>query len=131
MKELGQFHSADARERFLAAYDRAFAMWPTPWEAMDVETSYATTHVRVHGVPDGEPVVLLHGADSNACQWYEQVGVLGERYRVFAVDAPGHPGRSVQRKPVHDPADSAAWLRETLAALGLTRVHLVGQSYGG
>src|SRR5580700_7509328 len=52
-----------AREKFLAAYERVFALWPQPCEEFDVETATATT--RVHAFrphPDGDPVVLLTGA---------------------------------------------------------------------
>ena len=43
-----------ARERFMAAYERAFALWPQPCEEFDVETATATT--RVHAArPGGSP----------------------------------------------------------------------------
>lgn len=59
---LGRFTSGQAWEKFLAAYERAFAaLWPTPWQELDVETSYGATHVHRYGPARGEPVVLLHG----------------------------------------------------------------------
>jgi pimeloyl-ACP methyl ester carboxylesterase len=127
----GQFRGDAQRERFLAAYDRAFALWPTPWTEADVGTDFGTTHVHRYGPPDGVPVVLLHGANSNAVQWYPFVAALGARHPVIALDTLGDPGRSVARVPIHDPATSAAWLDQTLAGLAVDRVHLVGHSYGG
>ncbi|WP_337999694.1 alpha/beta fold hydrolase [Streptomyces murinus] len=37
----------------------------------------------------------------------------------------------MQRAALHEPEHAARWLDETLAGLGLDRVHLVGGSYGG
>ncbi|CAO5149765.1 Alpha/beta hydrolase fold protein [Frankia sp. AiPs1] len=137
---VGRFRGEKQRARFLAAYDGAFtALWPTPWEETEVETEFGTTHVHRYGPVSGRqasatvgaPVVLLHGANSNAVQWYPFLAALGARHPVIALDTLGDPGRSVARRPIHHPADSAAWLDQTLAALGVRHAHLVGHSYGG
>jgi pimeloyl-ACP methyl ester carboxylesterase len=129
--EAGRFVSDEARARFMAAYDRAFTLWPRPWEEFDVETRPATTHVHRYGPASGEPVVLLHAAGFNGSMWYPNVAALGRDRPVFALDTPGDPNRSVARAPVASPQASAAWLDEVLAGLGTDRAHLVGSSYGG
>jgi pimeloyl-ACP methyl ester carboxylesterase len=129
--EAGRFTSDEARARFLAAYDRAFTLWPRPWAEFDVETRFTTTHVHRYGPAEGEPVVLLHGAGFNASMWYPNVAALGQEHPVFAVDTPGDPNRSVARAPIAGPEASAAWLDELLAGLGPGPAHLVGASYGG
>jgi pimeloyl-ACP methyl ester carboxylesterase len=130
--EAGQFRNAAARERFLRAYDQAFeALWPMTRVELDVETRFGTTHVHRSGAEQGDPVVLLHGANSNAVQWYPFVEVLGAGHPVFAVDTLGDPSRSVARTAIHEPADSAAWLDDVFDGLGIERVHLVGHSRGG
>lgn len=53
--EPGGFVSDEARERFLAAYDRGFTLWPGPWTEFDVETATTTTHVHRYGPAEGEP----------------------------------------------------------------------------
>lgn len=128
---IGRFTSEAAAAKFLAAYDAAFTLWPSPRQEFDVETPYGTTYVHRYGEAEGAPIVLLHGSASNAAQWYPNVAVLGEAHTVFAVDTLGDPGRSVQRAPIHEPATSAAWLDDVLIGLGLNGVHLVGHSYGG
>ncbi|SNQ48257.1 Alpha/beta hydrolase fold protein [Frankia canadensis] len=129
---VGRFRSDKQRARFLAAYDAAFAaLWPTPWTEADVETDFGTTHVHRYGSGTGVPVVLLHGANSNAVQWYPFLAALGARCPIIALDTLGDPGRSVARRPIHDPPDSAAWLDQTLAGLDVDRAHLIGHSYGG
>ncbi|GIJ06996.1 alpha/beta fold hydrolase [Micromonospora andamanensis] len=128
---VGRFVNDQARERFLQAYDVAMRSWPQPRQEFDVETSFGTVHVHRHGAGPGAPVVLLHGAQGNSSNWYPQVAALGEHHPVYALDTIDDPGRSVQRRPVVGSAESAAWLDETLAALDLSDVHLVGMSYGG
>ena len=129
--EAGGFVSDEARERFMAAYDRAFTLWPRPWVEFDVETASTTTRIHRYGPGDGEPVVLLHAAGFNGSMWHPNVAALGRDHPVFAVDIPGDPNRSVARAPIAEPAASAAWLDEVLSELGTDRAHLVGASYGG
>ena len=128
---VGRFNSEAAAAKFLAAYDAAFALWPSPRQELDVETPYGTTHVHRYGADQGAPIILLHGSASNAAQWYPNVAALGKAHLVFAIDTLGDPGRSIQRTPIHEPATSAAWLNDVLIGLGLNSVHLVGHSYGG
>src|SRR5580693_2384644 len=41
--EPGSWVSEAAREKFMAAYERAFALWPQPCEEFDIDTATATT----------------------------------------------------------------------------------------
>lgn len=126
-----RFRSARAREKFLRGYDAAFALWPQPFDRLDVETRYGTTRVHRYGPTTGTPIVLLHGHGGNASLWYPQVEALGAEHPVYAVDAIDDPGGSVQRAPLSTSDDYADWLDEVLDGLGLSEVHLVGHSYGG
>ena len=75
----GSWTDDAARERFMAAYERAFALWPQPCEEFDVETATATTRVHAYRPhPGGDPVVLLTGAGFNASSWYPHVAALAE-----------------------------------------------------
>jgi pimeloyl-ACP methyl ester carboxylesterase len=130
--ELGSWVSDAAREKFMVAYERVFALWPQPYEEFDVETATTTTHVHPYRRrPDGEPIVLLHGAGSSASSWYPHVAALAEVGPVYGVDMPGDANPSVPRAPLTPPASCAAWLDELLGKLSDRPVHLVGYSYGG
>jgi len=129
---VGSWVSDAAREKFMAAYERAFARWPQPHEEFDIET--ATTTTRVHAYrphPAGDPVVLLHSAGSNASGWYPHVAALAEVGPVYGIDMPGDANASAGRAPITPPLARAAWLDEVLAQLSDHPAHLVGQSYGG
>jgi pimeloyl-ACP methyl ester carboxylesterase len=129
---LGSWVSDAAREKFMAAYERAFALWPQPCEEFDIETATATT--RVHACrphPGGAPVVLLTGAGFNASSWNPHVAALAKDGPVYGIDMPGDANPSVPRAPMTPPASCAAWLDELLAQLSDHPAHLVGFSYGG
>jgi pimeloyl-ACP methyl ester carboxylesterase len=96
--EPGSWVSDAAREKFMAAYERAFALWPQPHEEFDIETATATTRVHAYRPhPDGPPVVLLTGAGFNASAWYPHVAALAEDGPVYGIDMPGDPNPSVPR----------------------------------
>src|ERR1700744_4378233 len=136
-----------AREKFMTAYDQAFALWPQPYDEFDLET--ATTTTRVHAYrprADGPPIVLLMGAGFNASYWYLHVAALAQDGPVYAIDMPGDPNPSVARAPITPPDACAAWLDQLLGQLGAGQssagqsgagqpadgpAHLVGLSYGG
>ncbi|MEU7134149.1 alpha/beta fold hydrolase [Streptomyces sp. NPDC046261] len=129
--KISSFADDAARTRVLAAYDRAMAHWPQPREERDVETRFGTTRVYAYGTGDGIPVVLLHGQSATPAEWAPHVAALAEGRTVLAVDRVGEPGYSTQTAPITTQDDTAAWLEEVLAGLGLERAHLVGHSYGG
>src|SRR5487761_1355674 len=75
--EPGSWVSDAARETFMAAYERAFALWPQPVTESDVETKTAPTRVHAYRpYPGGDPVVLLAGAGGNAAAWFPHVASL-------------------------------------------------------
>jgi pimeloyl-ACP methyl ester carboxylesterase len=129
--EPGSWVSDAAQEKFMAAYARAFALWPQPCEEFDIETATATTRVHAYRPrPDGAPVVLLTGAGGNAAAWFPHVAALAGDGPVYGIDMPGDANPSVPRGLLAPPAACAAWLDELLAKLSDRPAHLVGFSYG-
>jgi 3-oxoadipate enol-lactonase len=73
-------------------------------------------------------VVLLHGLGSSSADWPEQHAVLETRYRVVAVDLPGHGRSSLpEGLTVESMARDVAGL---LARLGEGPAHVLGLSLG-
>lgn len=128
--EPGSWVSDAAREKFMAAYEQAFALWPQPSEEFDIETATATTRVHAYRPhPGGDPIVLLSAF--NAASWFPHVAALAQVGPVYGVDIPGDPNPSIARAPMTPPASCAAWLDELLAQLSDRPAHLAGFSYGG
>ncbi len=124
----GSWVSEAAREKFMAAYERVFALWPQPVEEFDVETATATTRVHAYRPhPGGEPVVLAHrGRGQRGSGWYPHVAALATAGPVYGVDMPGDANPSILRAPLTPPESCAAWLDELLGKLSGRPAHLVG-----
>lgn len=79
----------------------------------------------------GPSVLLLHGNSSAGAAFAAQCQALGQRYRLLAVDLPGH-GQSAPVSPEHYSfAGFAAVLSTLVATLQLKDYAIVGHSLGG
>jgi len=112
-------------------YDSVLAHWPVPVEGVQVETRQGPTSILACGPPHGPPLVLLHGASSNALMWMADVAHLAQRHRLYAIDIIGEPGRSAPTRPRWAGPAYSDWLADTLDGLGLGSVKLLGLSQGG
>lgn len=129
---IGDFKSERARAHFSDAYHAAMAELPAVAETRDVSTSFGVVRVyRFTGLPERAPVVLLPGRNASTPMWRVNIPLLLPHRPVIGVDMLGEAGLSVQEKPITGPLDEAQWLDETVAGLGLHRVHLMGVSIGG
>lgn len=92
-------------------------------------------HVLMRGpasAPEGT-ILLLHGASGNAEDMMLSLGArLAERYRVVAIDRPGH-GWSDRPGGRGDawPARQGQLIQQALAQLGIMRALVVGHSWSG
>ncbi|MBO9421381.1 alpha/beta fold hydrolase [Labrenzia sp. R4_2] len=78
----------------------------------------------------GAPVILLHGFGGDRQTWVNIQTGLASRKRSLAFDLPGH-GEALDWPKVGHAGISAKAVTQSLEALELKRVHLVGHSMGG
>lgn len=134
---VGAWRSVEGRADYVAAYDEAMRSLPPPDTVEDVPTSHGTARLygwrrtEPAGGPERIPVVLLPGMRSGTPMWAEQVRELRRHRDVYALDAVGDAGLSVQPVPLREQAEQAAWIEDALDAASLSRVHVVGHSFGG
>lgn len=117
----------------LNGYSARLAGWPVPVESRYLGTSYGPAHVLITGPAEAPPVLVLHAMGVTSTMWRLNVAELSRARRVHFLDFIGDVGRSrlwTDRYP-EDGEAVAAWLVEVLDGLGLSRVDLVGASYGG
>ena len=85
-------------------------------------------HYRVGG--SGEPLLLVHGLAGSWRNWCEVLPALVERYRVIAVDLPGH-GHSEPPRRGASTADLASSVAAVLDAEAAGGTLVAGHSLGG
>jgi pimeloyl-ACP methyl ester carboxylesterase len=131
---VGHFRGEEGRNEYAASYAAAMGQLPEPTWTMDLDADFGT--VRVYEFSSARtrrstPIVLLPGRTSGVPMWEANLPDLDEERTVYALDALGDAGMSVQSRRIGDAADQAAWLDQALARLGEPKVHLVGHSFGG
>ena len=93
----------------------------------DIVTNY-------HDVGEGPALLLLHGSGPGVSAWANwrlTIGALSDRFRIVAPDLAGFGFSEV---PDGIGYSRQVWLDQIVAfldALGLSRVHVVGNSFGG
>jgi len=130
-KRLPIFTTSEGRAKYMAAYEAMFSLWTVPYDAIDVKTSYGSTHINVSGPSDGHPLVLLHAVSLSSTAWFANIAELSANHRVYAVDGIGDAGKSIAECLIEKRLDYAEWLREVFDGLNIDKGYLLGHSYGG
>ncbi len=95
--------------------------------------SVATRTMRISTVEagDGPPALAIHGLGATKGSFLPTVAALSDRFRVIALDLPGFGDSDKPIGAAYDPRFFASACADLLDALGLDRVHLIGNSLGG
>jgi len=113
---------------------------PTPLTEQDerkssknLDLGWTKVHYNEWGA--GEPLVLLHGGGLGASSWGNyilNIGAFAKHFRVIALDCPGY-GKSAPWLPKDEDRNTgnARAVKGVVDALGLKKIHLVGNSMGG
>jgi pimeloyl-ACP methyl ester carboxylesterase len=115
----------------MALYDAVLARWPVAHETFRLPTRHGETFVIASGKKSAPPLILLHGAVSNAVSWVGEVPAYSPCFRVYAVDLPGEPGRSAPNRPAWEGPAFAEWMEDVLDGLKVQKTALAGISQGG
>lgn len=96
-----------------------------------IDVGGTRAHVLDQGKPDGMPLVLIHGSLESLQVWDGWVAELKNRYRLIAVDLPGHGLTGPWARGEYT-VDAYADFIEVLAdTLRLDRFAIAGHSLGG
>jgi pimeloyl-ACP methyl ester carboxylesterase len=99
----------------------------------DAPTRVVVNGVELHYIEagQGDPVILLHGDESDYRAWAPQMLVLKPRHRVISYSRRYHfPNDNPISGTSHSALVDAEDLAALMAQLGLPSAHLVGTSYG-
>lgn len=78
-----------------------------------------------------EVIIMVHGYGSSKDSWNLLSAEIVGRYHLIQVDLPGHGGTKAPDGFDFDLENQAFALKQFIGALGLPRVHLIGNSMGG
>lgn len=127
-----KYRSEKAGREILRTYDELLARWGTAVEQINLKSQYGTTHINAAGDKDAEPVLLFHGVgDDSALMWLRNAAYLAQRYRIYAVDTIGGPGKSELGEGYNKSFDDVEWLRGIFDGLSIPSASVVGVSHGG
>lgn len=93
-----------------------------------VEVDGMTVHYRVTG--KGEPLVLLHDANSSLHTWMEWTDSLSHRYQVISVDLPGFGLTGPHPQGSYSTFMYANFFDQFVREVNLRRFHLAGNGLG-
>lgn len=79
----------------------------------------------------GETIVLLHGFASNKDSWIRFIRYLPEKYRVVALDMPGHGDSRLDMNRSYSIEYLSGSVARLIDSLGIQRLHMAGNSLGG
>lgn len=132
-KSLGHFRSSSGERAYKQSYAAAMHTLPDPLQTLDVSTDFGSVRVYEFGPKSSHatPIVLLPGRSSGVPMWAQNLPGLAAERTVYALDAIGDAGLSVQTHVLKDAVDQAAWLEQVFEQLDLPKVHLIGHSFGG
>ena len=115
----------------MAYYEAALQQWSPTVESLTIATRVGSTHILATGPSAAPPLLLFHGLGDNALLWRPLFAGLRERYRLYAPDIPGQPGRSASVRLSYGGATCGEWLQNVINALAIVSVDLIGLSLGG
>ena len=93
--------------------------------------SGARIHFRDEGLPEGQPIVLIHGANSSLHTWEPWVKALAAKYRVITLDLPAHGLTGQVPNRDYSTANQVTTVDAVVQHLGVDRFVLGGNSMGG
>jgi pimeloyl-ACP methyl ester carboxylesterase len=128
---LNLYKSPEGQQKIVDWYDAALKRIDADTESVWVDTRFGRTHMLAAGSPDDEPLFFLPGVAGAAPLFRRQLEGLADRFRVYAVDLPGQPGRSDPNPPSFLDKSYVEWFADLLDGLGLESAHVGGQSAGG
>lgn len=126
------YKSSEGERKILELYNNFQASIDLVFEERSTNTRFGPTHVLVTGPEHGLPVVITHGGNSiNPQGLHGLLPLLNQRrYRVYAPDTIGHPGKSAQVRLSATDESYGQWLNDVLDGLDLEKAIFIGGSFG-
>jgi pimeloyl-ACP methyl ester carboxylesterase len=130
VKENKAFKTQQGRDEVLKYYDMLLEKLTIPYEKLNIKTRNGNTFMIAAGDVYAPPMVLLHGSSMNSIMWVSDIIKYSQKYRVYALDIPGEPGRSDERQLPFTTTDLDDWLYDVFNGLSISKAVVMGASLG-
>ena len=131
MKEQTIYRSVEGKTKIFALYDEFISRLGIEHDDLYVETRYGSTHIIAIGPKDGAPMIFFHGGNSLNPFDLKKFIPLANKYRIYAPDTIGHPGKSSEHRLSPKDNSYGKWAIDVLDGLKLEHPAFVGPSFGG
>ena len=131
---VGYWRTPEGQRTYIKTYDEAMKLLPAPSKTLDISTDFGVVRVYewiTEQTKGTTPIVFLPGRLAGVPMWVNNLPDFVTKRPVYAMDALGDAGMSVQTVKIKNGTDQATWLHQVLMNLTLTKVHMVGHSFGG
>lgn len=126
------FKTDEGKNIIRKAVKEQYAHCPVPTESIKLKSKeFGFTHVLTAGDSNAPALILLHGTSTNSSIWFPYFPQLIKHFRIYALDFPGQPGLSDEKRPPLEAGVYPRWLDETAVSLNIKEFHLAGFSMGG
>ncbi|NRA63215.1 MAG: alpha/beta hydrolase [Pseudobacteriovorax sp.] len=124
------YRSLQAKESLDEKTERLLTKLPVSGKEHVVETANGIGFCLELGDPNKPKLLVIHGGYTNHAFTLYYLRSLVSRFHIFALDLPGHPGKSSEA--ILDPRDDSYghWAISMLRAVGLDSCYFLGVSYG-
>lgn len=130
MKTVTAFRTQEGKNEIFRAYDEFLQGWGFPYEEISIDTRYGKTYLLAGGDKNNPPLLLLHGTGMNSIMWLKDIKEYALKYRVYAVDIVGEPGKSDDRQLPLKGSFYADWLYDVFDKLSIGKAIIIGISLG-
>lgn len=96
-----------------------------------IDTTFGESYCYEIPKPNKPKLIMMHGGQSNHALTLYVFEYLINNYHIYALDLPGHAGKSAENRINPKSDDYGKWAIEVLEKLGIESAHFLGLSYGG
>jgi pimeloyl-ACP methyl ester carboxylesterase len=125
------YKSEEGFQKIMDWYNRVQSEITVEHHSVYADTRFGKTHVIAAGDDNSKPIILIPGVAGCAPLWRKQINELSKKFKVYALDIVGQPGKSDPNPLSVFNDDYTNWLEDVITSLELNRPHIIGVSTGG
>ncbi len=125
------YKTPEGKRLILGLYDQMLKKLKFQFESMYINTRFGKTHLLIGGQKTSEPIITFQGGNSVNPLDLIEFESLTKKYRVYAPDTIGQPGKSDETRLSPKNDDYGKWAVDLLDDLGIKKANFIGMSFGG